>query len=97
MRLVVLIKSITITAYCAVFINGEATKVTKLLLGLILSFKDIVFIFKLVSSNYLTRVIGFLYLFLIVLLSLLLIARVRVLTIYAYYKDKPVNQSLLYF
>ena len=91
MRLVVLIKSIAITTYRAVFVNGEAAKVTELLLSLILSFKGIVFIFKLVSSNCLTRVIGFLHHLLIVLLSLLLIARVRALTVCVRYKDKPVN------
>ena len=97
MRLVVLIKSIAITTYRAVFVNGEAAKVTELLLSLILSFKGIVFIFKLVSSNCLTRVTGYLYLLLIVLLSLLLIARVEALAVRAHRKNEPVNQSLLYF
>jgi hypothetical protein len=96
-RLIVLIKSIAIAAHRTVFVNGEAAKVAKLLLGLVLSFKGIMFIFKLVSSNRLTRVTGFLHLLLTVLLSLSLIARVRALAVYARCKDKPVNQSLLYF
>ena len=96
-RLVVSIESIAIAAHRAVFVDGEAAEVAELLPGLVLSFKGIVFIFKLVSSNCLTRVTGFLYLLLIVLLSLLLIARVEALAVRAHRKNEPVNQSLLYF